>query len=342
MSGIGNKVDGPDLNLLERLSNAPSGVIKVDETGNRFTMDQTGMTFRSGLHRMFGQQKSQEDIEQNKATLRSLLSEIGDKAGQDVLDKVLTRNLKLGGDRETYTVGQRLERGTYVSAKLISELLQITRGVIAEKNEAIAEQERLTAQKMEPFKDESRVQIDKHLPKCLGDNLQSLRGDSGIRDNHTWNQFLEFVDDNKGRIKSSFGEKIQDKAQWNSSLSYVDVDSGVSHFLSKTLLPEFLGAQPERKSLDELSDRDISKAVRQRLESFDQRHVDTFIKDLLAKKEDEDDDDTTGMKNLKTLRDSVAVKLDKEGREVLSNDELAEMLDPRQLSDMLRDHMLRR
>lgn len=341
MSGIG-KTGGPDLNLLERLSKAPSGVIKVDETGNRFTMDQTGMTFRSGLHRMFRQEKSEEDIQQNKSTLRSILDEIGQKAGQDVLDEVLTRNLKLGGDRETYTVGQRLERGTYVSATLVKELLQITRGVIAEKNEAIAEQERLDAQKMEPFKEESRAQLDKHLPKCLSENLKSLRDDSGIRDNHTWNKFLDFVDDNKGRIKSSFDDKIEDKARWDGSLSYIDVDSGVSRFLSKTLLPEFLTTQPQRKSLEEFSDDDMANAVRKRLDSFDQRHVDTFIKELLAKKEDDEDDDTRGMKNLTSLRESVAIRLNKEGMEMVSSDELAGMLDTRQLSDMLQEHVRRR
>jgi hypothetical protein len=341
MSGIG-KTGGPDLNLLERLSKAPGGVIKVDETGNRFTMDQTGMTFRSGLHRMFRQDKSEEDIQQNKSTLRSILDEIGQKAGQDVLDEVMTRNLKLGGDRETYTVGDRLQRGTYVSSTLVKELLQITRSVIAEKNEAIAEQQMLDAQKMEPFKEESRTQVDNHLPKCLSENLKSLRDDSGIRDDHTWNRFLDFVDGNKGRITSSFDDRIEDKARWDSSLSYIDVHSGVSSFLSKTLLPEFLGAQPQRKSLEELSDGDIAKAVRQRLDSFDQRHVDRFVEDLLTKKKDEDDDDTSGMKNLRSLRDSVAVQLNKQGREMVSDDELVEMLDTRQLSDMLSEHVRRR
>ena len=148
MSGIG-KTGQPDLGFLERLSQAPSGAIKVDESGKRFTMDQTGMTFRSGLHRMFKQEKSEEDIQQNRSTLQSILDEIGQKAGQDVLDEVMARNLKMGGDRETYTVGDRLQRGTYVSSTLVKELLQITRGVIAERNEAIAGQQRLDAQKMD-------------------------------------------------------------------------------------------------------------------------------------------------------------------------------------------------
>lgn len=341
MSGIG-KAGEPDLNLLERLSKAPGGVLKVDETGNRFTMDQTGMTFRSGLHRMFRQEKSEEDILQNKSTLRSILDEIGQKAGQDVLDEVMTRNLKLGGDRETYTVGDRLQRGTYVSSTLVKELLQITRGVIAEKNEAIAEQQRLDAQKMEPFKEESRTQIDKHLPKCLSENLKSLRDNSGIRDNYTWNKFLDFVDGNKGRIQSAFDDEIEGKARWDTSLNHGDVNFGVSNFLKKTLLPEFLETQPQRKGLEELSDGDIAKAVRQRLDGFDPRHVDSFVKDLLAKKKHEDDDDTTGMKNLTSLRDSIAFRLSKEGMEMVSGDEFVEMLDTRQVSDMLSEHVRRR
>ena len=82
--------------------------------------------------------------------------------------------------------------------------------------------------------------------------------------------------------------------------------------------------------------------MRQRLEGFDQRHVNSFVKDLLAKKEDEEDDDTSGMRNLTSLRDSVAFQLNRQGREMVSDDELVEMLDTRQLSDMLSEHVRRR
>jgi len=48
------------------------------------------------------------------------------------------------------------------------------------------------------------------------------------------------------------------------------------------------------------------------------------------------------MRNLSTLRDSIAVQLKREGREVVSNEELVGMLDTRQLSDMLREHVIHR
>src|SRR4051812_26009667 len=144
MSGIGKTP--PDLGLLERLSRAPGGAIRVDETGKRFTMDDTGMTFRSGINRLFKQGKSEDDIQQNRATLQSLLDEIGEKAGGAVLEKVMNSELRLSGDgKNSYSVGDRLERGTYVSGTLVAELLQITRDVIAQENGAIAEQERVIA-----------------------------------------------------------------------------------------------------------------------------------------------------------------------------------------------------
>ena len=112
--------------------------------------------------------------------------------------------------------------------------------------------------------------------------------------------------------------------------------------MTETLLPEFLEAEPKRKSLEETTDEDIAKAVRGRLERLDQRNVDTFIDELLTKKDDDDDDDTRGMKNLTSLREALTVQLRKEGREVISGDELAGMLNDRQLSDMLREHVIHR
>ena len=341
MSGIG-KTSQPDLGFLERLSQAPSGTIKVDESGKRFTMD-TDMTFRSGTHRLFGQGKSEEDVQQNRATLSSILDYIGEKAGQSVLDKVLNSELRLGGDgKNSYTVGDRLERGTYVSNKLVAELLQITRTVIAGENDEIAEQERLVAEKLKPFQDQSRSRIDSHLSHDLSDSLDGMREGSGIKDDYTWQKFKEFVSDNKSRIKSSYDEAVDSGAKWDRSLSHHDITSGLSGFVSNTLLPEFLDAQPVRKSLDEMHDNDIAKAVRTRLESFDQGNVDSFVQDLLRKKEDQDDDDTRGMINLRQIRDSLAGQLKKEGRETISGEELVDRLDPRMLSDMLREHVIRR
>jgi hypothetical protein len=90
-----------------------------------------------------------------------------------------------------------------------------------------------------------------------------------------------------------------------------------------------------------MNDNDIAKGVRTSLQAYDSRHVDSFINDLLTKKEDDDDMDTRGMVNMAKIRESLAGKMEKEGRGAISGEELVGLLDPRMVSDMLSEHVRR-
>jgi hypothetical protein len=318
MSGIG-KTGGPDLGLLERLSQAPSGTIKVDETGKRFTMD-TSMTFRSGIHRMLQQGKSNDDVQQNRATLNSLLDEIREKAGESVYQKVLNSELKLSGDRGTFTVGDRLERGTYVSNKLVAELLQIARGAIAEENE-----------QMRPLEEQSRQKIDTLLSKpstpLNQEDRRSVDRKGILEDEHTWGQFKQYVSDNRDRIRSSFDEEVRTKARNGQVLDNFDIDQHVSKFVGRTLLPEFIDAQPDRKHFKDMTNDDIAEGARRHFEQEGLTnkfgdHVDTVIHYIQK-----------GGREVEELRQGVEQKL--EGRGMLSMDELVKELNPRKLNDLL-------
>lgn len=87
------------------------------------------MAFRSGLHRMFGQEKSTDDVKANKETMRFILDHVGQRLTNAEMKEVMEGKLRLSGDKEVLTVQDRLDRGTYVSSDLIRQLRMIIQDV---------------------------------------------------------------------------------------------------------------------------------------------------------------------------------------------------------------------
>lgn len=100
------------------------------------------MAFRSGLHRMFGQEKSTDDVKANKETMKFILDHVGQHLTNSEMKEVMEGKLRLSGDKEVLTVQDRLDRGTYVSSDLIKQLRLIiqdvhTRHVTAQLQEQV-------------------------------------------------------------------------------------------------------------------------------------------------------------------------------------------------------------
>jgi hypothetical protein len=126
---------GPEHALFNRLISEKSGAFvlkdgKIESSGS--------MSFRSGLHRTFGQEKSTEDIKSNQDTMRYLLKHISEHVTDSEMQQIMNSKTRLGGDKEGYTVQQRLERGTYVSSELVGQLRLIAGRV---RQETIRQQE---------------------------------------------------------------------------------------------------------------------------------------------------------------------------------------------------------
>jgi hypothetical protein len=326
MSGIG-RTGQPDFGRLEQLTQTPSGSLKVDDNG-RFTTD-TGMTFRSGLNRLFHQGKSQ-DVEQNKSTLGAILDEIKGKVSNDVYNKVLNSQLRMSGDgNNSYSVRDRLDRGSYVSGKLVGELLQITR------NEVDKETER-----MRPFEQQSQKKINDFLQKpSFNTHVTREAWYSGDRsrileDDYTRNKFENFISDNRTRIRSSLDEQVRNKARQGESLDNSEVEWGVKRFVGQTLLLEFVKAQPPRTDINEMTPGDIAQGARSYFErngfsSQHGNHVDALIRKL-----------SEGGEQVEELRRGVARKLEQD-QKMVSSEELVNLLDHRKLNDLLSEQVRR-
>src|SRR5204863_5849576 len=118
MSGISNVGDHSRA-LFDRLigENSKALVLKDGEIKS-----SGSMALRSGVHRMIGGDKIQEDREDNKKTMQFLLDHVSNHVTEDEMEKIMNSKIKLGSEKEGHTVAQRLERGTYISSELVGQL----------------------------------------------------------------------------------------------------------------------------------------------------------------------------------------------------------------------------
>jgi hypothetical protein len=144
------------LSMLDELVARNDTTLRVGKDGG---IETGGMTLRSGLHRLFGQEKSEQDIRSNQETLKVVLDYIKREAGEDIYKEVLGGKTRLSGDSRDYTVAERLERGTYVSSKLVDELRQLTHQAI-EKRES---QEQVVEERMTQHEPKNGQLIDDFL-----------------------------------------------------------------------------------------------------------------------------------------------------------------------------------
>jgi hypothetical protein len=160
MSGTISNHTGPEHALFNRLISEKSGAFVLKDG----QIESSGsMSFRSGLHRTFGQEKSGEDIKSNQDTMKYLLKHISEHVTDSEMKQIMSSKTRLGGDKESYTVQERLERGTYVSSELVGQLRMIAGRV---RNETVRQQE-LKQPEVEvpkPKQDEVNLKQDEGVP----------------------------------------------------------------------------------------------------------------------------------------------------------------------------------
>jgi hypothetical protein len=144
-------VGSPRLGQLDKLvdENAGSFVVKDGKLES-----SVGMSFRSGLRRTFGMEKSTEDVTANKEALLFVLSHVRESLGvlagsygDSVYARVLQGQTRLPGDSKPITVAERFARGTYVSSELIKQISSIAR----QELQAMQVEERQRAQNFERY-----------------------------------------------------------------------------------------------------------------------------------------------------------------------------------------------
>ncbi len=117
-----------DLAWLDDLSKVDTSAFRIVEKGEGENKKQyfyggdRGMTFRSGLNRVFGQGKSDEDKAANTASLKAVMDYIKRETNEGTYEALLNQKIKLAGDSTAKTIQERMDSGTYVSSKLVAEL----------------------------------------------------------------------------------------------------------------------------------------------------------------------------------------------------------------------------
>jgi hypothetical protein len=156
MSGVGrfDKDRINDLNeIFETLVETDSSAIVVKN--GQYDTSAT-MALRSGLHRVFKQEKSSDDIKANRDTLSFLLRQIASHTGATT-EEMMTigdRKIRLGNEKEGYSVAERLQRGTYVSSELVRQLAIITGDVLG------PQLEQQNADEMKALQEDARQQLE--------------------------------------------------------------------------------------------------------------------------------------------------------------------------------------
>jgi len=118
-----------NLNHLSELVGQDASAFRLTDGGK---LESDGwMAFCSGVNRVFGFGKSDDDVVENKKTLEFVLGQIETGTSKSVRDALMTRTLKLAGDSDgaKYTVKDRLTRGTYVSSEMIRQLQCMATGM---------------------------------------------------------------------------------------------------------------------------------------------------------------------------------------------------------------------
>lgn len=133
MSGTTNVGNNPRA-LFDRLIGENSSAFtlkdgKVESSGK--------LALNSGLH-WFGAKKSGDDVKSNQETMKFLLKHVSENVTDSEMQQIMSSRTRLSGDKKSYTVQERLERGTYVSSQLVGQLRMIA-GLV--RGETLRQQE---------------------------------------------------------------------------------------------------------------------------------------------------------------------------------------------------------
>src|SRR5437763_6386988 len=116
MSGTSNVGNNPRALFDNLISEKSSAFVLRDGE----VVSDGKMSFNSGLHSL-GWQKSEQDIVSNQKTMQYLLDHISQNVTEGEMQHIMDSKIKLGTEKEGYTVRERLERGTYVSSDLVKQ-----------------------------------------------------------------------------------------------------------------------------------------------------------------------------------------------------------------------------
>ncbi len=120
-----------DLSYLDELVSVDTSAFRIVEkevdgqTKKFFYGGDRNMAFRSGVNRVFGQGKTDEHKAANTETLKAVMDYIKRNTNEGTYEALLNQKIKLAGDSKGKTIQQRIDSGTYVSSKLVSELKEL-------------------------------------------------------------------------------------------------------------------------------------------------------------------------------------------------------------------------
>lgn len=110
-------------------------VISADGSGALRFERRCSMALASCLHRLFRVCKTRQHRDANAASLRTLLRHIEAQTGAAVRARVEQGRTRLPGDRgEGFTVGERIARGSFVSAALLRQIDTLCQQALTQEN----------------------------------------------------------------------------------------------------------------------------------------------------------------------------------------------------------------
>jgi hypothetical protein len=156
MSGTTNVGNNPRA-LFDRLIGEKSSAFVLKD-GN---VESSGkLALNSGLH-WFGAKKSEDDVKSNQETMKFLLKHVSENVTDSEMQQIMNSRTRLSGDKKSYTVQERLERGTYVSSELVGQLRMIAGRV---RGETLRQQELQQPEVPKPQENKLEESIKKEEP----------------------------------------------------------------------------------------------------------------------------------------------------------------------------------